>query len=79
VKSVGTHEAQTHWSALLEEVAKGETIVISRGRKLLAKLVPYEDPVPRPRVGEVLDAPFVIPDSAWRPMKGEELRSWGLQ
>jgi len=76
---VGTHEAQTHWSALLEEVAKGETIVISRGRKLLAKLVPYDESVSRPKVGEVLDAPFVIPDSAWRPMKGEELHTWGLQ
>ena len=79
VKVVGTQKAKIHLSALLGEVAKGETVVISRGRKLLAKLVPYEEPVPRPRVGEVLDAPFVIPDSAWRPMKGEELRSWGLQ
>ena len=79
VKVVATNEAKTHLSALLEEVTKGETIVISRGRKRLAKLVPYDEPGARPRVGEVMDAPFVIPDSALRPMDEEELQTWGLK
>lgn len=79
MRVVATNEAKTHLSALLQEVIKGETIVISRGRKRLAKLVPYDEPGERPRVGEVMDAPFVIPDSALRPMNEQELQTWGLK
>lgn len=75
---VATNEAKTHLSALLEEVTKGETIVISRGRKPLAKLVPYDEPVSRPKVGEVMDAPFLVPEDALRPMTEQELHTWGL-
>ena len=43
MRVVATNEAKTHLSALLQEVLRGETIVISRGGKRLAKLVPYEE------------------------------------
>jgi antitoxin (DNA-binding transcriptional repressor) of toxin-antitoxin stability system len=79
VRVVATNEAKTHLSALLQDVTKGETIVISRGRKRLAKLVPYDEPGARPKVGEVMDAPFVIPDNALRPMNEQELQTWGLK
>ena len=79
MKVVATNEAKTHLSALLQEVIGGETIVISRGRKPLAKLVPYEEPPVRPRVGQVMDAPFAVPDDALRPMTDQELRAWGLR
>lgn len=49
MRMVATNEAKTHLSALLREVTRGETIVISRGRKPLAKLVPYDEPQPDPR------------------------------
>lgn len=78
MKTVATNEAKTHLSALLQEVASGKTIVISRGKKRLAKLVPYEEPVKRPKVGEVIDKPFSIPDEALRPMNASELQNWGL-
>ncbi|MFO1522940.1 MAG: type II toxin-antitoxin system prevent-host-death family antitoxin [Kiritimatiellia bacterium] len=78
MKTVATNEAKTHLSALLQEVASGKTIVISRGKKRLAKLVPYEEPVKRPKVGEVIDEPFFIPDEALRPMTASELQNWGL-
>lgn len=78
MKTVATHEAKTHLSSLLQEVCEGETIVISRGRKPLAKLVPYDNPPDRPRVGEMLDQPFVVEESALRPMSKKELRDWGL-
>lgn len=78
MKVVATNEAKTRLSALLREVSQGETIVIARGRKPLAKLVPYDPPVVRPKVGEVMDEPFSLPDEALRPMTGEELREWGL-
>jgi prevent-host-death family protein len=78
MRSVATNDAKTHLSALLEEVSQGETIVITRGRKPLAKLVPYDQPAARPRVGEMIDEPFSVPDEALRPMDEGELREWGL-
>ena len=76
--TVNIHEAKTHLSSLLNEVSQGETVVISRGRKPLAKLVPYDLPGDRPKVGEMLDEPFPVPDEALRAMSEEELRTWGL-
>jgi len=45
---VNIHEAKTHFSQLIEEVERGEEIVIARAGKPVAKLVPVEaDPPPR--------------------------------
>ena len=41
---VNTHEAKTHLSRLLQRVAAGEEIVISRAGKPLARLVPFRKP-----------------------------------
>ena len=41
VTSVGTFEAKTHLSALLERVANGETIEITRRGIPVARLVPH--------------------------------------
>lgn len=78
MKRVATNEAKTHLSALLQEVSRGETVVIARGRKPLAMLVPYEHRADRPKVGETMDAPFAVPDEALRPMSEAELQGWGL-
>jgi len=78
MKTVATHEAKTHLSSLLQKVSEGETVVISRGRKPLAKLVPYDSPPAHPKVGEMFDEPFVVEKSALRPLSKEELRDWGL-
>ncbi|MBI2911928.1 MAG: type II toxin-antitoxin system prevent-host-death family antitoxin [Chloroflexi bacterium] len=40
MKTVGAYEAKTHLSQLLDEVAKGETITITRHRMPVARLVP---------------------------------------
>jgi prevent-host-death family protein len=42
--SVGSHEAKTHWSRLLERVAKGERITITRHGVPVAVLVPPAPP-----------------------------------
>lgn len=39
-KSVGTHEAKTHLSRLLDRVSAGEEIVITRRGEEAARLVP---------------------------------------
>ena len=43
-KSVGVHEAKTHFSKLLERVSAGEEITITRRGQEVARLVP---PPPR--------------------------------
>lgn len=80
METVGTHEAKTHLSRLLERVRRGETVVIAKGRQPVAKLVPYTEPTPspRPKVGETLDAPMPVPDEALRPLDRDELKNWGL-
>ena len=40
-KLVNVHEAKTHLSRLLEQVAQGEEIVIGKAGKPVARLVPY--------------------------------------
>jgi prevent-host-death family protein len=42
MKTVNTHEAKTHFSALLKRVAAGEEIVIAKAGKPVARLVPLE-------------------------------------
>lgn len=42
MKSVNVHEAKTHLSRLLVEVEQGEEIVISRGGKPVARLLPFD-------------------------------------
>ncbi|MCC5845144.1 MAG: type II toxin-antitoxin system Phd/YefM family antitoxin [Verrucomicrobia bacterium] len=62
VTSIATHEAKTHLSKYLDRVQHGETIIITRGRKPMAKLVPFDEPPPVniPKVGEMLDKPVEI-------------------
>ncbi len=44
MKTVGAFEAKTHFARLLERVAKGERIVITRHGTPLARLVPFAKP-----------------------------------
>ena len=53
---VNVHEAKTHLSRLLEDVGKGDVVIIAKAGKPMAKLVPYdgEDITPR-RIGFMPD------------------------
>ena len=42
---INIHEAKTHLSKLLIQVAKGEDIVIAKAGKPVARLVPFGHPV----------------------------------
>ena len=54
---VDIHEAKTRLSRLLNRVVSGEEIIIARGGKAVAKLVPIEEPkrdrVPGLDVGKI--------------------------
>jgi prevent-host-death family protein len=70
-KSVGVHEAKTHLSRLLEDVAAGEEIVITRRGEEVATLVPVRRSSTR-RFG--MDrGRFVVPDDFDAPLPDEML------
>jgi prevent-host-death family protein len=61
--TVNIHEAKTHLSRLVERAASGETVIIAKAGKPIAKIVPLE-PVKvdtSKRLGG-LEGQFVIPD-----------------
>ncbi len=47
MQTIGSYEAKTQLPRLLHQVAQGETIVITRHGKPIAKLVPYAEDRPR--------------------------------
>ncbi|WP_431269331.1 type II toxin-antitoxin system Phd/YefM family antitoxin [Dankookia sp. P2] len=49
--SIGAYEAKTHLSALLDRVARGESLTITRNGKPVARLVPAEAAPARPESG----------------------------
>jgi prevent-host-death family protein len=70
-KSVGVHEAKTHLSKLLEDVAAGEEIVITRRGEEVASLVPVRRSTTR-RLGMDRGL-FVVPDDFDAPLADELL------
>ncbi|HZU13469.1 MAG TPA: type II toxin-antitoxin system prevent-host-death family antitoxin [Chloroflexota bacterium] len=55
MRTVGSYEAKTHLARLLAEVARGETITITRHGVPIAKLVPAGGSQPR-EITQVIDA-----------------------
>jgi prevent-host-death family protein len=51
--AVTVTEAKTQLSSLIERVSDGEEIVIRRGQRPVAKLIRYDEPAMRRRMGEL--------------------------
>lgn len=76
--TASVHEAKTHLSRLLQRVeSSGESIVITRGGKPVARLVPVGGEPRRPgrlkgriRIGKDFDAP--LPSALLGAFRGEE-------
>jgi prevent-host-death family protein len=60
--SVNVHEAKTHLSRLLERAEAGEEIVIARGGRPVAKLVPYRSRRVRRKLGRWSGKGWIAPD-----------------
>jgi len=73
-KSVGVHEAKTHLSRLLEDVAAGEEVVITRRGEQVASLVPVSRPGVR-RLG-IDRGRFVVPEDFDAPLPDELLAAF---
>lgn len=73
-KSVGVHEAKTHLSRLLEDVAAGEEVVITRRGEEVASLVPVRGASVR-RLG-IDRGKFVVPEDFDEPLPDELLAAF---
>jgi prevent-host-death family protein len=69
---VNVHQAKTHLSRLLEEVAAGGEVVIAKAGRPVARLVPLETVVRRKKLG-LLKGQFVVPDDFDAPLSSEVL------
>ena len=67
---VNIHEAKTHLSRLLERVAMGEEVIISKGGKPVAKLIPV-DALPKKRLLGSAKGKFTVPDDFNDPLPKE--------
>ncbi len=68
---VGVHEAKTHLSELLRRVAGGEEVVITRGGRAVARLIPVVEPTRR-ELGRDRGR-FEVPDDFNAPLPDEAL------
>jgi prevent-host-death family protein len=67
------HEAKTHLSRLAERAAQGEEIVIARAGRPLAKLVPFEEPRKRRKLG------FWKDEKVWVSDDFDDSLPWEIQ
>lgn len=74
LRVVNVHEAKTHFSRLIDAAHAGETIVVAKGGKPWARLVPLEPPRAR-RVPGVLAGRLNLPplEQLLEPLPEEEL------
>ena len=72
------HEAKTNFSRLLKEAEEGKEVIVMRGKKPIARLVPFEAPS---RTGVVLGGfeHLALPDdSVFDPLSDEQMIEYGF-
>lgn len=77
--TVTVHVAKTNLSKLLERVEAGEEIIIARGKKPVARLIPIGVPshVLRKRAFGAFKGKLKLPDAFFfDPLPEEELKRW---
>lgn len=77
VKKVNIHEAKTQLSKLLEEVERGERIVIARAGEPVAVLVPYAEATRKRKLG--LAGGVVRIDADFDELPDDMARAFGVK
>lgn len=75
--SYTVREAKANFSKLIREAESGKEVVITRGRKPVAKIVPLNKPA-RKSVPDMFEGQLWSAPDAFDPLTDEELRDWGL-
>jgi prevent-host-death family protein len=73
--TVNIHEAKTHLSRLVDEVAAGAEIIIAKAGKPMARLSPISAPVRKKQLG-LLKGKIKVPDDFNAPLADETLASF---
>lgn len=76
MRQVNVHEAKTHLSRLLDDVARGEEVVIARAGKPLARLVPIAPALAGQRRLGQLEGKIWIADDFDDPLPDEIERAF---
>lgn len=72
------HQAKTQFSRLLKEAEAGKEVVVMRGKKPVAKIVPIEEPVSREQLAGAYARKLYWDDDAFDPLTDEELVQMGM-
>lgn len=72
---MSVHEAKAQFSAVLKEVEKGETVIITRHNRPVAEIKPVRNKRSDVVLG-AFEGEISVPEAAFAPMTDEELRDW---
>lgn len=72
---VTIHEAKTNLSRLLRRASNGEEVIISRGSKPVARLVPLGEAKGKRQPGS-LKGRLVVNPEFFEPLPADELTAW---
>ena len=64
---INIHEAKTHLSRIVEDVAAGAEVIIAKAGRPIARLVPLEPVVKKKHLG-LLRGAFTVPDDFDAPL-----------
>ncbi len=70
------HQAKTTLSKLIERAEHGEEVLIARGKKVVAKIVPIAA-APKSRRLDLFKGEFKVPPEFSQPLPEDELDAWG--
>jgi prevent-host-death family protein len=69
---INIHEAKTHLSRIVEEVAAGAEVIIAKAGRPVARLVPLEPAVKKKHLG-LLRGAFTVPEDFDAPLPQDVL------
>lgn len=72
MRTLNIHEAKTHLSRIVDEVAAGAEVVIAKSGKPMARLVPLAERRPKRKLG-ILAGQLHVPDDFDEPLLNEVL------
>jgi len=75
------HQAKTHFSRLLKEAEAGKEVIVMRGSKPVAKIVPIHQPIEEKlpfRLKGALKGLVHADDSVFDPLSDKELAEYGF-
>jgi len=75
MKTVTVHKAKTNLSRLIEDVLKGEEVIIARGKKPVVRMIPMNNDRGERKPGRLKGKLKVGPEF-FEPLPPEELDQW---